>query len=106
MYLFSVTGIQAQLWSETVRTTDHLHHMLFPRLLALAERAWHTASWERIDNDSRAAQQLNDWTLFANTLGHLELQKLESRGIKYRIPPPGAMYDNLNIIVISIIIEI
>ena len=38
--------MQAQLWTETVRTKTHLHEMVFPRLLALAERAWHKAQWE------------------------------------------------------------
>lgn len=84
-------GIQGQLWSETVRTPRHMHHMVFPRLLALAERAWHNASWESDESDSRRARQLNDWTAFANSLGHRELQRLEQRGIHYRIPPPGAM---------------
>lgn len=35
-----VLGIQAQAWSEYIPTPEHLHYMLFPRLLAVAERAW------------------------------------------------------------------
>ena len=41
-----VTGIQAQVWSEVIRTPEQLEYMLFPRLAAFAERAWHQAQWE------------------------------------------------------------
>jgi hexosaminidase len=33
-------GAQCQLWTEYVKTTDHLEYMLFPRMVALAEMAW------------------------------------------------------------------
>ncbi|MCG7427051.1 family 20 glycosylhydrolase [Helcobacillus sp. ACRRO] len=35
-----VLGIQAQMWTEYVADEAHLHRMLFPRLVAVAERAW------------------------------------------------------------------
>ncbi|MBO1330601.1 beta-N-acetylhexosaminidase [Streptomyces sp. VRA16 Mangrove soil] len=34
-------GSQAQLWTEYVRTQEHVDRMTFPRLCALADRAWH-----------------------------------------------------------------
>ena len=42
----SIAGAQANLWSETIRNDSLVDYMLFPRLLALSERAWHRASWE------------------------------------------------------------
>ena len=45
--------MQAQLWTETVRTTEQLHEMLFPRLLAVAERAWHKAPWESVIDEHK-----------------------------------------------------
>ena len=33
-------GVQAALWTETVRTTKRLEYLLFPRIAALAETAW------------------------------------------------------------------
>lgn len=84
--------MQGNIWSETVRTKDNLHSMLFPRLLALAERAWHKGSWEFItDADDRKTDMLIDWNRFARTLGHRELKRLDQSGIHYRVPPPGAM---------------
>lgn len=35
-----VLGVQANLWTEYVRTDARIEHMLFPRLSALAEIAW------------------------------------------------------------------
>src|SRR5688572_22975539 len=41
-----ITGLQGQLWSETVRSDALVDYMLFPRLIPLAERAWHRGAWE------------------------------------------------------------
>ncbi|ROW55231.1 beta-N-acetylhexosaminidase, partial [Cronobacter malonaticus] len=40
-------GLSAQLWSEVVRTDKQMEYMMYPRLLAVAERAWHRAAWEQ-----------------------------------------------------------
>lgn len=78
------------MWGETVRNGDHLYHMLFPRLLALAERAWHRAPWEEIsDMGVRERERSADWANFANTLGYRELGRLDKMNITYRVPPPA-----------------
>ena len=93
-------GMQGFLWSETVRTPEHFDYMLFPRLLALAERAWHEASWElpyvsgttfsstsgQVDVNAVEA----GYAEFASAIGAKELLKLDLAGVNYRIPPPGA----------------
>ncbi|MBY5992651.1 family 20 glycosylhydrolase [Ferrimonas balearica] len=95
-----IQGIQAQLWSETVRHPDVVEYKLFPRLLAVAERAWHRADWElayvpgqSYGPDSRhftaEAARLADWQRFAALLGGQELAKLDRAGIAYRIPTVG-----------------
>ena len=82
--------MQGQLWSETVRTPSQLHSMIFPRMLALAERAWHKAEWETPTSSSgRDAARKADWEKFANTLGYKELARLDKMNIGYHIPPPG-----------------
>ena len=93
-------GLSAQLWSETVRTDEQYEYMVFPRVLAAAERAWHNAGWE---NEYKVgveySQETNlvdqqaldaDYNRFANILGQRELAKLERYGIDYRLPVPGA----------------
>ncbi len=94
-------GLSAQLWSEVVRTDKQMEYMMYPRLLAVAERAWHRAAWEQDYQagreykggethqvDVKALQR--DWTRFANLLGSRELPKLEKAGVQFRLPVPGA----------------
>lgn len=81
----------AFLWSETVRTPNQLESMIFPRLLALAERAWHEAAWEgKHDKIQRNEMQTVDWRRFARALGLNELARLDKMKIAYRVPLPGA----------------
>lgn len=91
----NVLGMELAQWSETVRTDEQLEAMLFPRLLAFAERAWHRGPWEPadgmdlkapIDRDALAT----DWQRFANTVGYQELPALDRAGVRYRIEVPGA----------------
>ena len=35
-----VIGAQSNIWTEKVVTTERLEYMVFPRLIALAEKAW------------------------------------------------------------------
>ena len=83
--------MQGHLWTETVRNRDQMFAMIFPRLLALAERAWHKASWEDItDRKKRDEMMKADWVKFAGALGNRELVRLDKMGVQYRVPPPGA----------------
>ncbi|XP_052759864.1 uncharacterized protein LOC128202768 [Mya arenaria] len=86
----NIVGLQAKLWAETMRTEEHLHNMAFPRMLALAERAWHHADWEQNKDDkSRRDEQQHDWEAFADALGYRELPRLEKVGVFYLVEPPG-----------------
>ncbi|XP_076082053.1 beta-hexosaminidase-like [Mytilus galloprovincialis] len=87
----NIAGMQGHLWSETILSEDNFYYMVFPRLLALAERAWHKASWENvIDETLQNSMRKRDWDNFAETVGKKELKRLDDIGIKYRVPPPGA----------------
>ena len=74
-----------------MRTKTQAHGMLFPRVLALAERAWHKAAWEdTTPPQARDTLRDADWERFANAVGSKELARLDALGIAYRVPPPGA----------------
>jgi hexosaminidase len=95
----SFAGAQANLWSETVRRDSLVDYMLFPRLLAFAERAWHEAAWEPAyrpgvtysyaDGKVDLSALEGDWNSFAGRMP-FQLAALEQSGIFYRIAPPGA----------------
>lgn len=97
-------GMQGQLWSETVRTDYQASYMIFPRLYALAERAWHQAQWElpydyngqvyssTTNHISEKAhqQRQQDWLAFANTMAQKILPKADKEQLFYRLPTTGA----------------
>jgi hexosaminidase len=85
----NILGMQGQVWSETIRTAEQLEQMVYPRLLPIAERAWHQASWEGdvVDQKRRDA----DYQAFAQTMTLKELPKLAQAGVSFYLPPPGAL---------------
>ena len=91
-----ILGIQGQLWSENIRSSERLQYMLFPRLIALAQRAWsRETEWEWKMGSERRTLLQEEWNQFATALGRRELRRLDAMhgGILYRIPPPGAVIE-------------
>lgn len=82
----NILGMQGQLWTETLRTRRSVETMIFPRLIALAERAWHKAEWEQ-DGKGDAYQQ--DWSQFLSLLVNYDLPQLDQSGVQFYVPPPG-----------------
>ncbi|MDO8835737.1 MAG: family 20 glycosylhydrolase [Vicinamibacterales bacterium] len=89
----NIVGLQACLWSETLREDGRLDYMLMPKLLGLAERAWAPdPDWARESDAGKAASLHQEaWSRFVNTVGTRELPRLDREGwnINYRIPTPG-----------------
>ena len=104
----SFLGIQGQLWSENVRTDNVAEYKIFPRVIALAERAWHKASWavpynyigykysqnSQVFSQEMRSERDRQWQLFANALGQKEFPKLDLAEIKYRLPTVGAKIED------------
>lgn len=88
----NLRGMQGQVWSETIRTGAQMEQMIYPRLVTLAERAWHKAAWEG-DKPNTAARSA-DWAAFALQLSAKELPKLAALGGDFYLPPPGAVVEN------------
>ena len=92
-----IHGIQGQAWGEVMRNDRLLEYMVYPRLLALAERAWHEADWELpytagvtyelgVTHHVDIAALNRDWAGFATVLKERELPKLARAGVGYRQP--------------------
>jgi len=93
----NVLGLQGSLWAETVRTEEQFEGMVFPRILGLAERAWHTAPWEANDLTKTATDEVArnaDYNQFANLVAQQIFPKLETDGIAFNLPVPGAIIES------------
>lgn len=71
----NVLGVQGQVWSETIRNSDHLEEMLFPKILGLAERAW---------NPDSTYSEPDFHAVILN-----EIPKWEAGGFAYHVRQPG-----------------
>jgi hexosaminidase len=91
----NIVGLQGALWAETVKSPDRMEYMIFPKLLALAERAWAKDPDWTTEKDPAKSQALynQDWSKFLNILGKRELPRLAyyNTGYSYRIPKPGVV---------------
>lgn len=91
----NLVGIEATLFSETVRGPDKLGYMIFPRLVAVAERAWAPRPHWSVEPDpvQAAAGEKAGWAAFSRALGERVLPHFDRAfaDIAYRLPAPGAI---------------
>ncbi|WP_215237000.1 family 20 glycosylhydrolase [Dyadobacter helix] len=94
----NVLGIEAQLWSETIKGRGMMEYSILPKLLGFSESAWAPErAWENVADAvqrNRAIQQ--GWNLFANTIAQKNIPKLSylNGGYNYRLPLPGAVVES------------
>jgi len=69
-----ISGGQGCLWTEFIKTSEHLEYMAFPRSLALAEALW-------------SGKDQKDFQDFYRRMAN-ELGSLDAIGVNYRIPKP------------------
>lgn len=78
-----IIGVQGQLWSETIRSFDHVTYYLFPKSCGLFERGWNSSpSWET----STAADDpafVGDFDAFFSIIVQHEYPYYSSEGISY-----------------------
>lgn len=67
-----ILGLQANLWTEHVRTTDYADRMLWPRAAIVAEIGW--------------SDDAKDWEKFAPRLA-AEMQRWDRMGLRYNRTP-------------------
>ena len=94
----NILGLQAQLWSETLKGSKMLEYYLLPKLFGFAESAWAKERvWETEDDSNKRDQMVNKgWNELTNSIGQREMPRLDKLfgGFNYRIPPPGAIVTN------------
>lgn len=98
-----IRGLEATLFSETIRDARQLDYLMMPRLLAVAERAWAPdPDWTHTAEAAQAAAlQRSAWSGFVNVLGQRVLPRLDlERGdVAYRIAPPGMVVEGGRVLV-------
>ena len=72
-----VLGAQANVWTEYMKTMDHVEYMVMPRMLALSEIVW-------------SRPEHRDWAAFLMRLPW-QLERLDARGVNYRVPEVGGL---------------
>ncbi len=80
----NIVGVQAQLWTETVRSFDHVTYYVFPKVCGVFERAWNASPvWEgTVKADDPAFMSALD-TYYSTVVSH-EMPYYESMQINYR----------------------
>jgi len=80
-----ILGVQGQLWTETIRSFDHVTYYLFPKSLGLFERGWNAHPvWE----GTLAADDplfMDDFNRFFSTIVDNEYPYYDSLGISYHV---------------------
>jgi len=69
-----IMGAQANMWTEQIKTTDHIEYMLLPRLCALSEVVWSPAKSKNLDD------------FLGRMSTHYDF--LTKKGFNFRVPPP------------------
>ena len=80
----NIVGVQAQLWTETVRSFDHVTYYVFPKVCGVFERAWNASPvWEGTTkaDDPAFMSELDKY--YSTVVSH-EMPYYESMQINYR----------------------
>nr|WP_315476372.1 family 20 glycosylhydrolase [uncultured Undibacterium sp.] len=72
-----IRGVQANVWTEYLRTPEKIEYMVFPRILAMAEVAW-------------SKQEQRQFTHFEQRIAP-HYSRLSAQKIAYRIPRPQGL---------------
>lgn len=80
----NIIGVQAQLWTETVRSFDHVTSYVFPKVCGVFERAWNASpSWEgtTVADDPAFMTELDRY--YSTVVDH-EMPYYEAEDVVYR----------------------
>ena len=78
-----VLGAQANVWTEYMKTSDHVEYMVYPRAIALAEVVWTNPSNK-------------DWDHFQKKMSH-QYKLLDARNVNYHISAPQGLKQGLTL---------
>lgn len=77
----NIVGVQAQMFTETVRSFEDICYNCFPKALGVFERGWN-------EKQGRTPSE------FYSTIVYYEMPWWEENGINFHIPQPGMIMEN------------
>ena len=84
----NIIGVQAQLWSETIRSFDEVQYLLLPKMMGVSERAWTAIpEWSKDLTDTKSYNEARHQ--YNLKIGTRELPLLKGMGYNFRVGPPG-----------------
>ncbi|EGN57749.1 Beta-N-acetylhexosaminidase [Hallella multisaccharivorax DSM 17128] len=88
----NIKGVQAQLFSETIRSFDNVTAYIFPKILGLVERGWNAhPAWEALRGAAEEKSFHQDLSLFYKKIALKELPRLQQQGLTFHLPAPGLL---------------
>ena len=80
----NIVGVQAQLWTETVRSFDHVTSYIFPKVCGVFERAWNASpAWEGTTSADDPVFMAELDKYYSTVVEH-EMPYYEEQGVAYR----------------------
>jgi hexosaminidase len=88
----NIIGIEAMMFSETMRDPSRIDYMMAPRIFALSQNAW----------SKQDKSDPKQWSIFVNQLGKNILPRIDAQlpNFNYRIAPPGLKIEN-NVVLVN-----
>lgn len=94
----NIIGLQAQLWSETIRSYDMVQSYIFPKIFGLVERAWNARpEWGEGSLDRKKYEEAR--AQYNLKIGLRELPYLQRSGAKFHVAQPGAVIEDGKLVV-------
>lgn len=89
-YPKNIKGIQAQLFSETIRQPAWVEYYIFPKILGLVERGWNAHPvWETMHGTEEQQAFYRSLSNFYTLLSEKEFPYLNKLGANFRLPHVG-----------------
>ncbi len=90
-----IKGVQAQLFTETIRSFDRVQYYVFPKIWGLVERGWNAHPvWEKMHGRDEEKAFNEDLSHFYALISDKELPYLSRQGINFRLANPGLKIEN------------
>lgn len=96
----NIKGVQAQLFSETVRSFEDVTYDLLPKIIGIFERGWNACpDW----SEAPPEEYNKSFDEYYSTIVKYEMPYWASQGFRFHIPQPGIISNGKSIVTNSVI---